>query len=63
MQRGQRGGSWGHLEDGLRSSTSYIKSTDYEDGTFGFRLAAIPEPSTGLLTLLSTAVLLRRRRS
>jgi formylglycine-generating enzyme required for sulfatase activity len=59
-----RGGSWNTFETLLRSS-EYFFITDnafLETSDFGFRLAAIPEPSSALLTVLSAAALLRRRR-
>ena len=61
--RGLRGGAWGDNEDGLRSSTSSIVGTN-EESFIGFRLAGapIPEPTAGILTILSAATLLRRER-
>ena len=58
-----RGGSWS-------SSVSYylgawsrsLDSPSYEVNFFGFRVASVPEPSTGLLVLLGLSGLLLRRR-
>jgi hypothetical protein len=34
----------------------------YEIYNFGFRVASVPEPSSGLLVLLGLSAVLRRRR-
>jgi sulfatase modifying factor 1 len=66
--RGLRGGAWStsspslHLA-GLRSSYRSSQANNYEFNNVGFRLVAVPEPSSLALTmLLSGAMLIRRRR-
>ena len=66
--RGLRGGAWAisspssHLA-GLRSSYRGSQANNYEFNNVGFRLVAVPEPSSLALTMLfSGAILIRRRR-
>jgi sulfatase modifying factor 1 len=61
--RGLRGGAWENSDFYLSSSNYVEAGVTYHGRDTGFRLASIPEPSTALLTLLSSAVLLRRRRA
>ena len=57
-----RGGSWFEGSDGLdASSRSNFNPTD-EDINVGFRVASVPEPSTGLLVVLGLSGLLLKRR-
>ena len=61
--RGRRGGGW-------NSNVAYLLSTIQDDGAdpaqefnyIGFRLAAVPEPSSMLLTMLAGGVMLIRRK-
>ena len=60
-----RGGSWdGFGFDGLGLGADWRDSTDPSSGNydFGFRVASVPEPSTGLLVLLGLSGLLLKRR-
>lgn len=62
-QRGLRGGSYSSLSNILTSLNSSSGSPTSEIDTFGFRVAAIPEPSAFLLSVFAVgASLLRRRR-
>lgn len=58
------GGSWYHSENVLRSTKPWNDSflTTYESPTTGFRLASIPEPTSGLLAVLGLFPLFARRR-
>jgi hypothetical protein len=47
--RGLRGGSWFNFSDGLAASLRSVGSPSRESDNVGFRVASIPEPSTGLL--------------
>jgi formylglycine-generating enzyme required for sulfatase activity len=61
--RGRRGGGW-------NSNVAYLLSSIQDDGAdpaqefnyIGFRLAAVPEPSSMLLTMLAGGVMLIRRK-
>ena len=57
-----RGGSWnndsGYLVASIRSNTN--PTSEYYG--FGFRVASVPEPSTGLLVVLGLSGLLLKRR-
>jgi hypothetical protein len=58
-----RGGSWGF--DSSNLVASFRASTDPTldaDIGIGFRVASVPEPSSGLLVLLGLSAVLRRRR-
>ena len=57
-----RGGSWYFNSSGLGASSRYSYNPPYETFDFGFRIASVPEPSTGLLVLLGLSGLLLRRR-
>ena len=41
-KRVARGGSWFRNPAGCRSSSRYVSNPDFEDNTFGFRLALVP---------------------
>lgn len=61
--RGLRGGGWGDVSGLLAASFRSSVHPTGESSVFGFRVASIPEPSTGLLGLLAgVGLLLRRRR-
>jgi formylglycine-generating enzyme required for sulfatase activity len=61
--RGVRGGRWSFSTDyNLSSVNRYADSPALEAGNVGFRVAAVPEPSSGLLALTGLLALLRRRR-
>jgi len=61
--RGVRGGRWSFSTDyNLSSVNRYADSPALEAGNIGFRVAAVPEPSSGLLALTGLLALLRRRR-
>jgi formylglycine-generating enzyme required for sulfatase activity len=57
-----RGGSW--LNASLSLGASIHSTLDPTDGdsSLGFRVASVPEPSSGLLVLLGLSAVLRRRR-
>jgi hypothetical protein len=57
-----RGGSWYILSSGLVASSRYYYSPSDEFGSSGFRVASVPEPSTGLLVVLGLSGLLLKRR-
>ena len=63
--RGLRAGSWGHVNvSGLASSNRPLLDATTENNGFGFRVAAIPEPSGLVLTMLIGAgFVCHRRRS
>jgi formylglycine-generating enzyme required for sulfatase activity len=61
--RGLRGGSWNG--PGLFLESSYRDISDHplsEDSYYGFRLASVPEPSSLILTMLASGVMLIRRK-
>jgi len=55
-----RGGSWGNGSESL--DASYCDYDDPGGGNLGFRVASVPEPSTGLLVVLGLSGLLLKRR-
>ena len=58
-----RGGLWGSLSGSLASSSRTNTSPTNEYNSVGFRVAAVPEPSAFLMTLIGTiGVVLRRKR-
>ena len=60
--RGIRGGRWGGGDALASSGLFYIGPSDEGDGV-GFRLAsAVPEPSSLVLTMLASGVVLLRRK-
>jgi formylglycine-generating enzyme required for sulfatase activity len=59
-----RGGSWGNNSFYLQSSDRGFTSPSFEIGLIGFRVAAVPEPSGVLMTLLGAiGFLVKRKRS
>ena len=59
--RGIRGGRWGGGDALSSSGIFYIGPSDEGDGV-GFRLASVPEPSSLVLTMLASGVVLLRRK-
>ncbi len=57
-----RGGSWYYSSSYLGASYRFIDIPSIEDIDYGFRVASVPEPSTGLLVVLGLSGLLLRRR-
>ena len=57
-----RAGSWGNVSGNLEASFRYGRSPTDENNSLGFRIASVPEPSTGLLVVLGLSGLLLRRR-
>ena len=60
--RGLRGGSWNGVENALRSSIRSNNDPAFANGSVGFRVASVPEPSTAVLIILGGAALLARKR-
>jgi len=60
--RGLRGGAWNGDSSNLTAFNSNSDSPTLEIDNIGFRLASIPEPSTGLLVLTGLCGLALRRR-
>lgn len=63
--RGLRGGSWADFDASLESTGSWGYAPWLENNTIGFRLAsvaAVPEPSSFVLTILASGVMLIRRK-
>jgi formylglycine-generating enzyme required for sulfatase activity len=56
-----RGGSWDSGSGLVASVRGSLGPTDV-GSKFGFRVASVPEPSSGLLVLLGLSAVLRRRR-
>ncbi len=56
-----RGGSWNLTESNTRSTFRVDQAQSYEAGILGFRLATIPEPTSGALLLLGAGLILVRR--
>jgi formylglycine-generating enzyme required for sulfatase activity len=57
-----RGGSWNNDSFILVASSRYGLGPSTEGYNHGFRVASVPEPSSGLLVLLGLSAVLRRRR-
>ncbi len=57
-----RGGSWLSDSSGLDASDRSFASPLYVNSSHGFRVASVPEPSTGLLVVLGLSGLLLKRR-
>ena len=61
--RGLRGGAWSSNDNSLLSSNrSDFVDPSYEYFLIGFRVAAVPEPTSILLSMLAGGVLLARRK-
>ncbi|MFN6016947.1 MAG: SUMF1/EgtB/PvdO family nonheme iron enzyme [Verrucomicrobiota bacterium] len=60
--RGRRGGSWGGLDGFLASSNRSYSVPSFESTLIGFRLASVPEPSSLVLSVLASGVVLLRRK-
>ena len=60
--RGLRGGSWADFDLSLESTGSWGYDPWLENNTIGFRLASVPEPSSLVLTMLASGVMLIRRK-
>jgi hypothetical protein len=65
--RGLRGGAWnlfgyGGLGYDLRSSTRGDIEPFYEYLNIGFRVASVPEPTSMVLTMLASGMMLIRRK-
>ena len=60
--RGLRGGSWVNNSSSLAASNRIDVNPTVENNIIGFRVASIPEPSTGLLGVLGMLGLTQRRR-
>jgi formylglycine-generating enzyme required for sulfatase activity len=60
--RGLRGGSWDLNAFYLASSVRYDLGPSVEYGLVGFRLASVPEPSSLVLSVLASGVVLLRRK-
>ena len=60
--RERRGGSWYDISYGLDASSLNNSNPSYEFYKYGFRVASVPEPSTGLLVVLGLSGLLLKRR-
>jgi len=60
--RGLRGGSGGSDEDFLRASFRLDFDPSFEDGSVGFRVATVPEPTVSVSLMLAWGLLLARRK-
>ena len=60
--RGLRGGSWGYSVSSLASSSRNGNDPSDENYYIGFRVASVPEPTTVMLTILASGVLVTRRK-
>ncbi len=60
--RVMRGGSWVYDSGYLVASSRFSRNPTFEYYDVGFRVASVPEPSTGLLVVLGLSGLLLRRR-
>ena len=60
--RGFRGGSFSELSSNLDAAARGLRAGDSEHPLIGFRLAMVPEPSTGLLVIAGLVALEMRRR-
>ena len=60
--RNLRGGQWESASSALGASSRTSYNPSIEDVLVGFRVASVPEPSTGLLVALGLSGLLLRRR-
>ena len=60
--RGLRGGSWVDFDLSLESTGSWGQDPTSKSEYRGFRLASVPEPSSLVLTMLASGVMLIRRK-
>ncbi|MBJ7425257.1 MAG: SUMF1/EgtB/PvdO family nonheme iron enzyme [Akkermansiaceae bacterium] len=63
--RGLRGGAWNDFGGGynLRASSRYIGNDPWTElSSIGFRVAAVPEPTSILLSMLASGIMLIRRK-
>jgi sulfatase modifying factor 1 len=60
--RGLRGGSWFDYDGTLASSYRTHSDPSFEYYSIGFRLASVPEPSSLVLSVLASGVVLLRRK-
>ena len=62
--RGLRGGSWNDhsVADCLYSSARGDRDPSYVNPGFGFRVVSVPEPTSGVLTIFASGMLLIRRK-
>jgi len=60
--RGLRGASWYYGGGNPVSSYRYYNGPSDEDGSIGFRVASVPEPTAVMLTILASGVLVTRRK-
>jgi sulfatase modifying factor 1 len=60
--RGLRGGSWGNSENNLRASYRYGNVPTNEFSNVGFRVASVPEPTSLVLMMLASGMMLARRK-
>jgi len=60
--RGLRGGSWNGSESGQRASSRGFSIPTVESFLAGFRVASVPEPTSLVLTMLASGVMLLRRK-
>jgi formylglycine-generating enzyme len=60
--RGLRGGSFDFVESSLLSSLRILDVPSSESATIGFRVASVPEPTSIVLTMLASGVMLIRRK-
>lgn len=61
-RRGTRGGAYNYLTTSLQSSRRGDFPPFGEDTTIGFRVATVPEPSTGLMGVLASLIWCSTRR-
>jgi len=52
-----RGGAWDHSADFLQASSRDIESPPLETNNLGFRVAAVPEPTSGALACIALGIL------
>jgi formylglycine-generating enzyme len=60
--RGLRGGSFDGNSDGLLSSFRNVDNPSDEVNVFGFRVASVPEPSTGVLVVAACGLMWVHRK-
>ena len=60
--RGLRGGSWIFNGSNLASSGRNTDAPSGVDVIYGFRVASVPEPTSGILTIVASGMLLIRRK-